>query len=71
MKKTNLFSFDRRFYTRETNLVASIDEVGRASLAGPVVATVVILPKDLLILDLNDSKQISRYRVGKEKNFLG
>lgn len=39
--------------------ICGIDEVGRGPLAGPVVAGAVILPKDLDILYLNDSKQLS------------
>lgn len=41
------------------DLIGGIDEVGRGPLAGPVVAAVVILPKDSEILYLNDSKQLS------------
>lgn len=39
--------------------LCGIDEVGRGPLAGPVVASAVILPKDCDILYLNDSKQVS------------
>ena len=39
--------------------VGGVDEVGRGPLAGPVVAAVVILPKDWDILYLNESKQLS------------
>ena len=39
--------------------IAGIDEVGRGPLAGPVVAGVVILPKDCNILYINDSKKLS------------
>ena len=39
--------------------ICGIDEVGRAPLAGPVVAGAVILPKDEPILYLNDSKKLS------------
>lgn len=39
--------------------ICGIDEVGRGSLAGPVVAGAVILPKDDMILYLNDSKKLS------------
>lgn len=39
--------------------IAGIDEVGRGPLAGPVVAAAVILPKNEIILGLNDSKQLS------------
>lgn len=39
--------------------ICGIDEVGRGSLAGPVVAGAVILPRDSKILHLNDSKQLT------------
>lgn len=39
--------------------VCGIDEVGRGPLAGPVVAAAVILPKDVEILYINDSKKLS------------
>jgi ribonuclease HII len=42
--------------------IGGIDEVGRGPLAGPVVASVVILPKDANILYLNDSKKLSEKR---------
>ncbi len=38
---------------------AGIDEVGRGPLAGPVVAAAVILPRDMQIEGLNDSKKLS------------
>lgn len=39
--------------------ICGIDEVGRGPLAGPVVASAVILPKDCEILYINDSKKLS------------
>ena len=42
--------------------ICGIDEVGRGPLAGPVVAGAVILPKDDMILYLNDSKKLSEKR---------
>lgn len=39
--------------------ICGIDEVGRGPLAGPVVASAVILPKDCKILYINDSKKLS------------
>mgnify|MGYP001061442599 CR=1 FL=1 len=39
--------------------ICGIDEVGRGPLAGPVVAGAVVLPKDVTILWLNDSKKLS------------
>ncbi|MCA6069675.1 MAG: ribonuclease HII [Endomicrobium sp.] len=53
------FSFDSSFYDRGYDAVAGIDEAGRGPLAGPVVVAAVILPKGIIIQDLNDSKQLS------------
>lgn len=39
--------------------VAGIDEAGRGPLAGPVVAAAVILPRDLQIPGINDSKKLT------------
>ncbi|HIW21086.1 MAG TPA: ribonuclease HII [Candidatus Dorea intestinavium] len=50
-------SFERKY--RNFAYVCGIDEVGRGPLAGPVVAAAVILPKDVEILYLNDSKKLS------------
>lgn len=44
---------------QEYEYICGIDEVGRGPLAGPVVAGAVILPKDVEILYLNDSKKLS------------
>ena len=41
------------------NKTAGVDEVGRGPLAGPVVASAVILPQDHDIIGLNDSKKLS------------
>lgn len=42
--------------------ICGIDEAGRGPLAGPVVAGAVILPKDVNLLYLNDSKKVSKAR---------
>ncbi|GAB3923640.1 ribonuclease HII [Larkinella terrae] len=44
----------------ENYIEAGLDEVGRGCLAGPVVAAVVILPKNYTHPILTDSKQLSR-----------
>ena len=43
----------------DSNLEAGVDEAGRGSLAGPVTAAAVILPKNFRNDDLNDSKKLS------------
>jgi ribonuclease HII len=40
-------------------LIAGVDEAGRGPLAGPVVASAVILPPDYVNYEINDSKQLS------------
>lgn len=40
-------------------LICGVDEAGRGPLAGPVCAAAVILPTDIVIPNLNDSKKIS------------
>jgi len=39
-------------------LIAGVDEAGRGPLAGPVVAAAVIMPPDLHLPDLRDSKRL-------------
>jgi len=46
-------------YYALTGIEAGVDEAGRGCLAGIVVASAVILPKDVNIPTLNDSKQLS------------
>ena len=52
-----LKEYERKF--SDCDYIAGIDEVGRGPLAGPVVAGVVILPKNCNILYINDSKKLS------------
>ena len=40
-------------------LLAGVDEAGRGPLAGPVFAAAVILPDDVIIDSINDSKKLS------------
>ena len=52
------------FYENEArnngyHVVCGVDEAGRGPLAGPVFAAAVILPQNLMIDGLNDSKKLS------------
>ena len=40
-------------------IIAGVDEAGRGALAGPVVASAVILPEEYDLDGLNDSKKVS------------
>lgn len=46
----------------DCEFICGIDEAGRGPLAGPVSAGAVILPKDIKIMYLNDSKKLSSKR---------
>ena len=48
-----------RPYWQTGRLVAGIDEVGRGPLAGPCVAAAVVMPPDVLIAGVDDSKKLS------------
>ncbi|MBE5931814.1 MAG: ribonuclease HII [Lachnospiraceae bacterium] len=55
-----MYSFEDKYRGLGNEFICGIDEVGRGPLAGPVVATAIILPKNERILYLNDSKQLSK-----------
>jgi len=52
-------SYEAEAYSKGISLVAGVDEAGRGPLAGPVVAAAVILPEDVFIEGLNDSKKLT------------
>jgi ribonuclease HII len=54
------FKYEERAWENGYRYVAGIDEAGRGPLAGPVVAASVILPTNLCILGLNDSKKLTK-----------
>jgi len=49
--------FDAKY--AQAGFVAGVDEVGRGPLAGPVVTACVVLPADLDVLGIDDSKKVS------------
>lgn len=55
----NLKKYEKKLKQQGANFIAGIDEVGRGSLAGPVVTSAVVLPDDCILLDINDSKKLS------------
>ncbi|CDG35456.1 Ribonuclease HII [Acetivibrio thermocellus BC1] len=59
--------YEKEAYQRGYKLIAGIDEAGRGPLAGPVVAAAVILPQDVFIEGLNDSKKLTENQ--REKLF--
>ena len=57
-----LWKYEHAAYQEGIDLVCGVDEAGRGPLAGPVCAAAVILPRDLEIEGLNDSKKLSDKR---------
>lgn len=59
--KASLFYFDRRLISsiKERGCLVGIDEAGRGSWAGPVVAAAAVLHPDFLDPSLNDSKKLT------------
>ncbi len=53
------FEFEKTYRRQGYRFICGIDEAGRGPLSGPVVAAACILPDDIVIPDLNDSKKIT------------
>ena len=51
--------YEKQAYLQGFRYVAGIDEAGRGPLAGPVVASCVMLPEGCMIEGVNDSKKLS------------
>ncbi|WP_245907807.1 ribonuclease HII [Neomoorella humiferrea] len=57
--RQSLYIWERRLWYQGVRLIAGVDEAGRGPLAGPVTAAAVILPPDINITGLADSKKLS------------
>lgn len=62
----NLYQYEEQLEDLGIKYIAGVDEVGRGPLAGPVVVAAVILPLNLRIKGINDSKKLS----AKKRNEL-
>ena len=54
-----MLTYEKQYYAQGVRYVAGVDEAGRGPLAGPLVIAAVILPQEVFIAGLNDSKQLS------------
>jgi len=66
-KSLKLFEAEKS-WRKKCRYIAGVDEAGRGPLAGPIVAAAVILPEDLTIPGINDSKVLSP---GKREELFG
>ena len=58
----DFWQFEKEAMAEDRALVCGCDEAGAGPLAGPVYAAAVILPPDLVLAGLNDSKQVTPKR---------
>ena len=59
MSDRNMWAIEDELYAKGIQMICGIDEAGRGPLAGPVCAAAVMLPRNLVIPGLNDSKKLS------------
>jgi len=59
MSDVNMWEIEDSLYTESIVHICGVDEAGRGPLAGPVCAAAVILPRDLVIPGLTDSKKLT------------
>ena len=59
---TDLWELERGLIAQGISPICGVDEAGRGPLAGPVCAAAVILPPELEIPGLNDSKKLTDKR---------
>ena len=56
---TDMWAIEKEFFEKGYSCICGVDEAGRGPLAGPVCAAAVILPPNLELPGLNDSKKLS------------
>ena len=59
MSQLEMWKIEQSHFDRGVKLICGVDEAGRGPLAGPVCAAAVILPPNVEIPGLNDSKKLS------------
>lgn len=62
MSGINMWEIEQGCFDQGISLICGVDEAGRGPLAGPVCAAAVILPANVDIPGLNDSKKLSDKR---------
>ena len=62
MSERNMWEIEQSYYAQGITSICGVDEAGRGPLAGPVCAAAVILPANVDIPGLNDSKKLSDKR---------
>ena len=63
----DLLKFEKELYVAGIRKIAGVDEVGRGSIAGPIVAAAVILDLEYIIDTLGSKNRLRNNDVGDEK----
>ncbi|GGG12396.1 ribonuclease HII [Paenibacillus aceti] len=63
---SDLLKYEQEYWEQSYQNIAGVDEVGRGCLFGDVVAAAVILPRGLVLEDVDDSKKLS----AKKRDYL-
>lgn len=59
MSAVDMWSIENSCFSDDIKIICGVDEAGRGPLAGPVCAAAVILPPNVEIPGLNDSKKLT------------
>ena len=59
MSEITMWEIEDSLYSQQVQVICGVDEAGRGPLAGPVCAAAVILPRELQIPGLTDSKKLT------------
>ncbi len=62
MSERSMWEIENSYFAQGVKCICGVDEAGRGPLAGPVCAAAVILPPNLQIPGLDDSKKLSDKR---------
>lgn len=62
MSEINMWEIENTHFANGIQVICGVDEAGRGPLAGPVCAAAVILPPNVEIPGLNDSKKLTDKR---------
>ena len=59
MSTGNMWEIENSFFQQGYKIICGVDQAGRGPLAGPVCAAAVILPENIEIPELTDSKKLT------------
>ena len=62
MSEVNMWEIEQSWMEKGYEIICGVDEAGRGPLAGPVCAAAVILPPNVELPGLNDSKKLTDKR---------